>query len=56
MAGTTPVTSRVEILFLFLCRSSDDLDRHPVWTITTTNDFDIIILAMSVGKLLYFKP
>ena len=43
MAGTTPVTSRVEILFLFLCRSFDDLERHLVWMITMTDDFGIII-------------
>ena len=56
MVDTTPVTSRVKILFLFLCRSSDDLEQHPIWMITMSDDFGIINLAPFMGKLLYFKP
>ena len=68
MVDTTPVTSRVEILFLFLCRSFDDLERHPVWMITMTDDFGTIkvynevclyadlVVLIKVTKIIFLFP
>ena len=56
VASTTPVAFQVEILLLFSCRSSDDLKRHPIWTITTTDNFGIInIYIFPLQKLCTYQ-
>ena len=56
VASTTPVAFLVEILLLFSCRSSDDLERHPIWTITITDNFGIInIYIFPLQKLCTYQ-
>ena len=51
VAGTTPMTPPVQILFL-PCRPLDDRWQSFIWTITLTNDFGII--KMSCRNCLIF--
>ena len=50
MVGTTPVTPFC-LNFIFLASLPDDYRLSFVWTITLTDDFDIISLVPSVGNV-----